>query len=217
MIEVYLTDIRKLAAEYELYLEDITPKRREKAERYIFLADKLRCIAGGLLMKEILGIKKDEEIILNSYGKPALLNGEKCFNLSHGGDYVVLAVDLFPLGVDIERIESADMAVAQRCFQKSELEYLTNGRGNREEKFFELWTLKESLMKATGLGLSLPPESFSVLPWDKPFSMNDGEIWHFKQYYPDGNHLISICAAHQDFVFAPQEINFCSNTYGCSL
>ncbi len=32
------------------------------------------------------------------------------------------------------------------------------------ERFFRLWTLKESVMKATGLGMNLPPGSFEVLP-----------------------------------------------------
>ncbi len=208
MVEVYLTDIRKLTNGYALYLDELTPKRREKAKRYLFLSDRLRCMAGGLLLKEILGIQRDEELIHNIYGKPALHGGGKNFNISHAGDYVVLAVDAFPLGVDIECIGNADMMVAQRCFQEDELEYLTNGNGDRDEKFFALWTLKESLMKATGLGLNLPPESFSVLSQDKPYSLKVGEMWYFKQYRPDENHLISVCAAHQDFAPTFQEICF---------
>lgn len=208
MIEIYLTDIRKLSKDYKHYLERLTPKRREKAERYHFLVDRLRCIAGGLLMREILGIKSDEELLENAYGKPSLKGEGKSFNLSHAGDYVVLAVDTYPLGVDIERIENADMMVAQSCFQKNELEYLNNGRGNPDEKFYTLWTLKESLMKATGLGLNLPPESFSVLNWDKPYSLYDKEIWHFKLYHPDGNHLLAVCAAHQDFPTALNKVRF---------
>lgn len=208
MIEVYLTDIRKLTNNYAHYLDDLTPKRREKAERYLFLSDKMRCIAGGLLLKEILGIQRDEELIYNTYGKPALLGRGMNFNISHAGDYVVLGVDIFPLGVDIECIGNADMMVAQRCFQKDELEYLTNGNGDRDEKFFALWTLKESLMKATGLGLNLPPESFGVLSQDKPYYLQEVKKWYFKQYRPDNNYLISVCAAHQDFAPTFREINF---------
>lgn len=208
MIELYLTDIRKLENGYVNLLGEITPKRREKTERFIFLQDRLRCLAGGLLLKEVLGIHRDEELIYNAYDKPALKMKDKHFNLSHSGDYVVLAVDNCFVGVDIERIEKANMAVAERCFQKDELGYLTNGKDDLNQKFFSLWTLKESLMKATGFGLSLPPESFSVLPFDKPFIFEDGVIWHFKQYHPDENHIISVCASRQEFTQNFQEVVF---------
>ena len=208
MIELYLTNIKKMENSYIDLLGKLTPKRREKTERYLFLQDRLRCMAGGLLLKEVLGIQRDEELIINVYDKPSLRQGGKHFNLSHSGDYVVLAVDVCEVGVDIERIECADMAVAERCFQKDELDYVTNSKEDRNQRFFSLWTLKESLMKATGLGLSLPPESFSVLPFDKPIIFNDGVIWHFKQYHPDENHIISVCASHQNFTTTFQEIVF---------
>jgi len=208
MIELYLTNIKKMENGYMDLLGQLTPKRREKTERYLFIQDRLRCMAGGLLLKEVLGIQRDEELILNAYDKPFLRQGGKHFNLSHSGNHVVLAVDICEIGVDIERIECADMAVAERCFQIDELDYVTNGKEDRDLRFYSLWTLKESLMKATGLGLNLPPESFSVLPFDKPLTLANGRIWHFNQYRPDENHIISVCATHQAFSPTFQEIVF---------
>lgn len=150
-------------------------------------------------MKELLGVQKDEDLTENSYGKPALQKGNNYFNLSHSGDYVVLAVDLFPLGVDIEAIESADLAVAKKCFQENELAYLNSGIGNFDEKFFSLWTLKESLMKETGMGFQLPPESFHVMDWDQDDFWHDKKRWYFKQYRPNENYIISVCASGEEF------------------
>lgn len=204
MIAVYLADIRKLSEGKDRLLEMLLPERRIKALRYRLEADLLRCIAGGLLMQKILGIKTDEELVKNPYGKPALKNGGKQFNLSHSGDYVALAVDVQPVGVDIERIKNADPAVAQRCFQKAELAYVFEDNEIADERFFSIWTLKESLMKATGLGLQLAPESFCVLPYGNV--MRDGREWCFKQYKPDKNHIISLCAARDDFAPDLKEI-----------
>jgi len=47
------------------------------------------------------------------------------------------------------------------------------------DRFFRLWTWKESLMKAAGLGMSLEPRSFEVLPFaeGKPVLLR-GSAWH---------------------------------------
>ena len=45
---------------------------------------------------------------------------------------------------------------------RGELDWM---KGNPLERFHALWTLKESLMKATGSGLELPPAGLEVLPF----------------------------------------------------
>jgi 4'-phosphopantetheinyl transferase len=206
MTAVYTVDIRGLAEKKEKLLEMLLPERREKALCYRFPEDQLRCIAGGLLMQEILGVRDGGDLAFNRYGKPYLKSGGIHFNLSHAGDYAAMAVDGQPVGVDIEKIGRADAEVAQRCFQEIEMEYVFGETGDPDERFYSVWTLKESLMKASGLGLNLAPETFCVLPLGT--AEQGGRIWRFRQYKPDKDHILSVCAARDDFAPGLIKIEF---------
>lgn len=77
-----------------------------------------------------------------------------CFNLSHAGDYAVCAIGSSDLGIDIEPVAAYDRAVAGRCLSEKELYYIEQlPEPDRGHYFTRLWTLKESLLKASGTGL----------------------------------------------------------------
>ena len=63
------------------------------------------------------------------------------------------------------------------------------------ERFFRLWTLKESVMKAVGKGLALPPSGFSVLPLTRgePIRTEAGAL--FGRSTPLDGYWLSVCAA----------------------
>jgi len=100
-----------------------------------------------------------------------------CDNISHSGEYVVLAVSRHELGVDIETLGLYKDKLARRCCTEEEYIWLQT---QRSEAFFRLWTGKESLMKATGLGFALPAGSFSVLPVSDGLHTIDGRSWYMK-------------------------------------
>ena len=67
-------------------------------------------------------------------------------------------------GCDIEEIQEADMALAEKFFSPGEYAYLAaqpKGR-ERDRAFCRIWTLKESFLKAVGAGLFLPLDSFEI-------------------------------------------------------
>ncbi len=86
------------------------------------------------------------------------------FNLSHAGDAVVLGVwGGAVLGVDVEDVigREAHIAGLERYFTRLESErLLALPPSARPRHFFELWTLKESYLKARGLGLAGPLDAF---------------------------------------------------------
>jgi 4'-phosphopantetheinyl transferase len=88
------------------------------------------------------------------------------FNLSHSGDFVLIAVTQGrKIGVDVERIRQgiSSHVIAQQYFSKAEVTELQSlPLEQREAAFFICWTRKEAYIKAQGLGLSLPLESFDV-------------------------------------------------------
>ena len=85
------------------------------------------------------------------------------FNVSHAGDYVVGVLSDCEVGCDIEKNANAPLEVAEHYFYHSELAYIKAAK-NKDKAFFTLWTLKESYMKMTGRGMSLPLDSFEVVP-----------------------------------------------------
>ena len=144
MVEVYITDTRHMKEDISLYRDALLPERWERANRFVFLKDRLLCVAAGMLLREVLGVERSEELTKNEYGKPALAAGGVEFNLSHSGRFCVLAVGDTPLGVDIEKISVADGSVAEKCYTKTEIAYLYGKSGGQEERFALLWTRKES-------------------------------------------------------------------------
>ena len=62
-----------------------------------------------------------------------------------------------PIGVDIEQIRENHHGIAERFFNRNELKYI-----NDAESFYRIWTLKEGYLKAVGLGMRLPLDSFMI-------------------------------------------------------
>ncbi len=91
-----------------------------------------------------------EEIKICREGKPVIKDCPYHFNLSHSGDYLVLAVGEAPLGVDIEKITRIRSKTVEKYFSDAEKQ-LVKEQGL--SSFFELWTKKESYVKYTGDGI----------------------------------------------------------------
>ena len=142
-MKLYLTNINEITMEH---MPLISPERAKKASRYRFPADKKRCIAGGLLLRRFLG---DNAIFTDEFGKPRAESGV-CFNLSHSGDWVMLAVGEKEIGCDIEQLRQTDaLRMGRVVYTDAELELL---RGSRDRLgcFYALWTKKEALLKCMG-------------------------------------------------------------------
>jgi len=168
-------------------MELVTMERRVRIQHYIQPADQARCLVAGLLLRMVCGVTEDSQLILGENGKPYLKNNPLYFNISHAGDYVVLATAESEIGVDIEKITPYDDTVAARCFTSAEQKWIQE-QGN-DEAFFYLWTAKESIMKGSGQGLSLPPETFCVLPVDaSPHAIN-GKVWFLDWHVHEGHVL----------------------------
>lgn len=163
---------------------------------------------GELLIRRYVAQKFDKanyeiQFAKNRYGKPYLQGFQKNFhfNISHAGNYIACAYDNKQVGIDIEKVRNLD--IARNFFSRNECEQLYNiVEHERIDYFFNLWTLKESYVKAVGKGLSIELDSFSVLFRDGLFSVVIDDIiqpWHLKQYFLDENHKLAICARQNKF------------------
>lgn len=153
----------------------------ERFERYKRLKqndDKLDCLAVGLMTKLIFG--SSEVMFKDKNGCPRLNNG-KYISISHSGGICAAALSDNPVGLDIQAHSKKDYtALGRIVLCKSELEYLKNAE-NKEEVFYKLWCLKESYMKAKGLGFSLSPKSFyfDIAGKDIILHSDDDKQWNF--------------------------------------
>jgi 4'-phosphopantetheinyl transferase len=145
--------------------------------------------------------------LANPWGRPYLANEETLpglrFNLSHKPGFVtcLLGCDR-ELGVDVEdrTVERHHLlAIAQRFFSPAEVRDLMElPQLQQPERFYELWTLKESYIKARGVGLGLGLSKFSFtvrgntarVQFDPGFP-DDAARWSFQLFRPDGEHIMA--------------------------
>ncbi|WP_051716394.1 4'-phosphopantetheinyl transferase family protein [Streptomyces bikiniensis] len=97
------------------------------------------------------------------HGKPRP-RGPLGLSWSHSGDRVVVAVAAgAEIGVDVERIAPFAGETADRVLCGPERAVLAGlPESRRPAGFVRYWTRKEALLKATGDGLSVPPELLHV-------------------------------------------------------
>jgi 4'-phosphopantetheinyl transferase len=172
IIDVWLWRLSLGATDLERLWRNLCPEERARALRFAARLHQDRFAAGRGYMREILGRylhrpARSVPIHCNAFGKPQLGNGSAGalhFNLSHSGDFAVLAVSsTFDLGVDIEEMRPVEEPVADRFFSPAEadnLRCISNEHSVRA--FYRCWTSKEAFVKAHGAGLSLPLDSFDV-------------------------------------------------------
>lgn len=132
------------------------------------------------MLRDIVGLEKPR-FHKTQYGKPYIEGSDICFNLSHTEDMVAVALCFGrEIGVDIEKmnLHRADEAVAQHMFTPAEFDLWAKAE-DKGKAFFRIWTLKESVMKATGLGSALALRSFDVtLASPQIVHSPDGAVWH---------------------------------------
>ncbi|PWU03983.1 MAG: 4-phosphopantetheinyl transferase [Terriglobia bacterium] len=147
----------------------------ERYRRYLVPEAARTFLAARVLLRSVLSEYIDRSpaswrFALNPWGRPYLAADDilpaLAFNLSHKPGFVACLVGANrELGVDVEDASAARphlLAIAERFFSPSEAAALralpAAGQMNR---FYELWTLKESYIKARGVGLSLGLSQFS--------------------------------------------------------
>lgn len=168
-------------------------------------------IATAKILSEFLKIKEDSFIFGRDEFDRPFLKAPKFkkidFNISHSEDYVLVAFHSeVKIGVDIEKIRPIDMKIMENVFTDEEIGYVESDKNLSLERFYELWSLKESFVKAVGEGLSYPLKNFHFEFEDEKIihKINKKEsIWNFKIYDLE-NYKIAVCSKKGNF---PKKIN----------
>lgn len=186
---------------------------KAKGLRFAFEADRRRYLVARSMTRQLiggyLGIHPSVcAFELNEYGKPFVRGDQQAsppisFNVSHTAGLIVLAVARQgSVGVDVENVSTrpAPLEIASQYFAPSEVAQLQSSTHlEKGLRFFEFWTLKEAYIKARGMGLSIPLQSFSFaidedgkqLRFSPP--TDDRAQWAFRQLKPTHDHVIAVC------------------------
>ncbi|MEX2600598.1 MAG: 4'-phosphopantetheinyl transferase superfamily protein [Balneolaceae bacterium] len=169
----------------QLYTDKLLSEEdRHKASRYIRAEDRDRFIAARILFyaylkSKIPSFESLKDLTYDRYGKPFLDAGGFSFNWSHSGDLIALIVGKTECGIDVELHSAAPLFDYRSvCTEK---EWMWIADGEKSSRFYQLWTAKESVLKATGFGLSINPADIEVLYQnEREFS---GTLPGGKKYY----------------------------------
>jgi len=201
------------------YSSLLTEEETIKQQRYKFDIDKHDALITRAFIRDLLSYYAD--VSPNAWrfekgekDKPEIVNPPLPlrFNISHTKGLIICAVTLSnDIGCDVEDINRTNdvLAIAERYFSAQETnELFSLPQEVQRSRFFDYWTLKESYIKAWGLGLAIPLADFTFTINDdaydkvnnKPFTIKNNiqlsfaphridepNAWKSWLIYPKGN------------------------------
>jgi len=203
------------SADIELLSQHLSPEERVRAARFVQPRDRRDFVAAHALLRRALSslcdgtaTEQSWRLDADEHGKPTVTRDDLAreritCSLSHTRGLVACAVMEGDgcVGIDVEEIAvAADLrSVAARYFSALEaaaLEEIEPSQFN--DRFTELWTLKEAYLKALGIGLAEPLTSFSFA-FDSdsrlrfiPARMVDSREWSFTLAIPSDGYRLAV-------------------------
>ena len=212
--KVYIASTKELEDEqvFQSLYQTVSKKRQDKIDRLKFPKDKRLSLAAEVLLKKALaqnGIH-EYEIETAENGKPYLKGEESVyFNLSHSEERVMCVISDREVGCDVEQVRETDYKVAKHFFTTKEYEQIERcGEGEENgmsaateaekmDRFFRLWTLKESFMKAVGLGMKLSLKDFYFMIEEEQIRVYQNvnrEQYYFREYNLKDGYRYAVCS-----------------------
>ncbi|KAM4043976.1 L-aminoadipate-semialdehyde dehydrogenase-phosphopantetheinyl transferase-like isoform 1-T1 [Anomaloglossus baeobatrachus] len=217
--------------DWSLCARCVQPEEAQRIAHFMFTRDAKAAMAGRLLIRKLIAEKLQipwDKIVLDrtAKGKPFLVSGAPphltnfSFNVSHQGDYAVLAAESeLQVGVDIMKTDRPGSGSTEEFFrimhrQFTEREWRSiNSMGSdwaQLDMFYRHWALKESFIKAIGVGLgfNLQRIEFKVSPVHmepgkvytetKMWLDDEDENWVFEETLLDEKHHVSVALGGKD-------------------
>lgn len=177
MIRTWVADVTPLYQKecYNRYYEGLPSFRKEKADALKYLSRRVQSV-GVWALWEKMRLTYD-------------LGENVSFNLSHSGSWVMCTAQTegkyAQVGCDIEEIGQLKLNVAKRRFCREEYEEIISNEREEDQRecFYRFWVLKESFMKATRRGMTLPLNSFCIRLGDPPQLVRQPEEYSQPYYY----------------------------------
>lgn len=190
---------------------------RQQQAKFRFEKDRRRYLVTRALVRYALSRyapvrPADWRFAVTEFGRPFIVDPHPAvanlvFNLSHSDRVVVLGVVReCQLGIDVEDTQrSVPLDIAESCFSADEVRQMRAlPAALQAQRFLDVWTLKESYIKARGKGLSLPLETFGfdlngerLRAYFDPGLNDSPHHWTFWQWRPSADSIAALCVENQ--------------------
>ncbi|MGO7039095.1 4'-phosphopantetheinyl transferase superfamily protein [Rhizobium acaciae] len=209
-IEIALWPYSKIEGDWNRWMQSLSPDERERAATYRFDRDRASFVAGRYLLRRLLSVHtgiSPSKLLLSpdNRGKLRLEGRERPhFSLANTDGLVAVAVasGCDHLGIDCERVDTEIEAAAvdSYCSADERRWLMELPASERTRAAIALWTLKESHLKALGVGLHEDPRNVA-------FSWKDGipvmvggdrdRRWHHRLVESGSQHVVALAACSQ--------------------
>lgn len=208
-------------------LELLADEERARLARFRFKRDRMTFLTTRVLVRVVLSRYEQTapaawRFEANDYGRPRVAGETDTrirFNLSNTEGLVVCAVTYdAEVGVDVERLRhNPPLEVAETFFAPEEVVAIRAlPAADQPRRFYDYWTLKESYIKALGVGLAMPLDRFT---FDFPHNgmprvrvagdtHNTEDRWQFIHVRPTDAHLVAVCVGPRCRGAATVEVNW---------
>lgn len=161
--------------------------------QYKFLEQQQHTFFGKKLLQYIIQQHKKsytlEQLQFIKNQKPFLAN-DFYFNISHSGNYVLIAYSSNQdIGIDIEKHRTIDINIFKKYFNNEEWQNIQDAK-NKEEQFFDYWTIKEAAIKCDGRGVEILSKTNI---FDASSLICDEFILQYKKIEIETNYSAAIC------------------------
>ena len=204
------TDFTLSFCDTAILLESICEKRLARSKQLIRPEDRLRSVLAGALARYAVSLTLRAELATirlekDEHGKPFVPDSPDLhLSLSHAGSWIACSVSDAPTGIDVEYKRGAHMDVASSFFALGERAWLAEAASpdERTERFYAIWTAKESYTKAVGLGLGLGLRSFETSTSSTPAAIverdgtSTGFVIHRVEIDPE--HACALCTREDE-------------------
>ncbi|HRD53498.1 MAG TPA: 4'-phosphopantetheinyl transferase superfamily protein [Flavobacteriales bacterium] len=203
-----LEELRPMIDQHEGVLD---ASERDRAARFRFDADRERFILGHGWLRDVLGKvlgtpAADLRIVRGPFGKPHLEGHDLRFNFSDTKDAVLLGFGQgIDIGIDVETMHRRvdHEAVASHYFTPAETQHLSELTSDaRKRRFLELWTRKEAVLKASGVGIMDDLKELRVLDGANTMVVSHPEFirmsppqYHVRTWRIGHAHLVSMASS----------------------
>jgi 4'-phosphopantetheinyl transferase len=191
------------------YANLLDSEEQARAARFRFEHDRERYILGHGLMRELLGrylemAPENVRMLRGPFGKPFIEDHPLHFNLSDTKDAILIAFTReLELGADVETMTRTvdHEAVSEHYFTPEEIGDIA-GAPDGKRRFLELWTRKEAVLKASGVGimddlrvLRVDAEHNASTITHEAFLRMAALEYHLRTWHIGGDHIVSLAAA----------------------
>ncbi|MGR9214338.1 4'-phosphopantetheinyl transferase family protein (plasmid) [Rhizobium leguminosarum] len=209
-IEIALWQYSKNESDWNRWMQSLSSDERDRAATYRFERDRASFIAGRYLLRQLLSLQtgiSPSKVPLSPdrHGKLRLEGRDSPqFSLANADGLVAVAVasGCDYVGIDCERADAEieEAAVDSYCSADERRWLAELPARERARGAIALWTLKESHLKALGVGLREDPRNVA-------FSWKDGipvitggdrdRRWHHRLVESGSQHVVAMAACSQ--------------------